>query len=65
MPRNARLTAASDYAKARNRLDELRDQKERNTKRGLELDNLIADQEQAVASAEAALKEMAPTAAPT
>lgn len=66
MPRDPRLVAASNYAKARNRLDDLRDQKARCATRLKELDHLIADQEQAVESADLALKDAgAATAAPT
>lgn len=66
MARNPRLVAASNYAKARDRLDELRAQLARTEDRRTGLLGDIAAQEAAVKDAEVVLKDLdAPAAAPT
>lgn len=64
--RNPRMVAASEYAKAVNRLDTLREQKRKATERASELEIACADQEKIVRDAEAALKAASlPAAAST
>lgn len=55
--RNARMKAASDYAKAVNRRDDLREMLSRAQAKATEFEEKLAEQEKAVTTARASLDE--------